>query len=128
MQRSCAQCGQSFEAKRSTAKFCGTTCRTKSFKSGGKPGTVTALPPVVPSGFAESVEQQLQDADLAGSYRSRQAILLARRMESAVSDAAVAGLSKELDRLMSDLLAGSEEPDGIDAAQDTVVAFRRRRA
>ena len=38
----CSYCGKPFQAKRSTAKFCGTTCRVESYRK----GKLTPLPPV----------------------------------------------------------------------------------
>ena len=42
MTRECDQCGKSFEAKRSTAKYCGSTCRAR--RATGQPPVKLASP------------------------------------------------------------------------------------
>lgn len=132
MQRTCAHCGKSFTAKRPTAKYCSSSCRGKAThaRQQGKVVDLAArqAEEQPTGGLVAITEERLRDADLLDTPGGQQVLLVARRMTTAVSDAAVAGLSKEYRTLLAEVLAGTEEPDGLDDARQTVVEFRRRRS
>lgn len=135
MQRPCAICGKPFEAERSSAKFCGPTCR----KRASRKSEATAPPPLaevrtLPTRKPETpvpVTESLYDTclaelgDSAGTSMGRAALLIAKRLDDGLdtSGSAVASLSKELSRLM-DLARPVEVAD----AEDDPIAYLQRRA
>lgn len=156
MRVSCQHCGKAFEARRSTARFCTSSCRGKAThrrKAGGDPADeqdaeVVQLPtaktaakktpgkkkPPAPTDrdpFMAAYEDQLQAAGKLDTYIGRQAMLLARRLALASgmdTGSSVASLSKELDRLMTSALTAAEpDQDELDKVQDEVLQFRGRR-
>lgn len=126
MEATCAACGRSFEAKRSTAKFCGVTCRSRVHRA-GTAGTVVALPsPAQPraqsSGLVGAIERELEAADRLDTVLGQQAVELAGRIVSpASSGASVATLSKELRAVMAAAM------EGVEVAADPLDELQRRR-
>ena len=132
MKRACSRCGKTFEAKRSTAQYCSSSCRVRASQIRKSSAEVVNLPQksVEPAGLAATVEKQLRDAGKLDSYAGQQALFMARRLERSAMDtgAAVAALSKELDRLMTAVMADVEaEPDALDEVQGQVLQMRGRR-
>ena len=138
MQRCCDFCKAEFSANRSSARYCSSSCRSKATVERQRLGAVVEMPakrkrgagsPPVAAGVAVTVEKQLAGARKLDTYAGQQALVLARRLDGSAVDsgAAVAALSKELDRLMVDLLAGTEEPDELDGIQGKVLEMRSRR-
>lgn len=135
---SCAGCGDSFEAKRSTARWCSDRCRKRQRRktSGEESGTPRRPSPDEPadSGLVDSVLRELEEADVAGSFAGQLALQLARKM-TAVDATGVAGLSKELRQVMADALGTTsrepadceDEPDPLEAALDEVARKRANR-
>lgn len=125
MEVTCAACGRSFEAKRSTAKFCGVTCRSRVHRAGT--GTVVALPsPAQPraqsSGLVGAIERELEAADRLDTVLGQQASELAGRIVSpASSGASVATLSRELRAVMAAAM------EGVAVAADPLDELQRRR-
>ena len=77
--------------------------------------------------LVKSVERALDEAGKDG-WRAQQAIQLARKL-STPGEAGSAALSKELDRLMGELMADvRSEPDELDQLTENVVPMRRRRS
>lgn len=132
MQRQCAECGRSFEAKRPSARYCCSSCRGKASHKRKNGAEVVSLPHSDgdSSGITSAVEKQLLAAGKLDTYGGQQALFLAGRLERSVIDSgsAVAALSKELDRMMTALLADVEqEPDALDEAQGKVLHMRTHR-
>lgn len=133
-QHSCTVCGKAFETSRSHARYCSSTCRGKALKSrkaeGAEVVTLRTSPVVDADGLVGAVTVQLQAAEKLSTYGGQQALVVAMRLQSSGGDtgAAVAALSKELERLMSVLMADvRSEPDAIDQAQAAVVQLRTTR-
>lgn len=114
MQVVCAVCEDAFEAKRSSAKFCSSTCRQRA-----KRGTSMAEPV---AGIVEATRAELVRMKKLDSMLGQQALTIAARLARPANDtgSAVASLSRELSRLMA--AAG-----GTGAASDPVDEVRRRR-
>lgn len=80
------------------------------------------------SPVADAVRAKLTAAGKLDSYRGQVAVFLAGRMERSRVENAVSLLSRELDRLMSEVLADvADEPDELDALQGQVIEMRTRR-
>lgn len=136
MNRKCEFCGQPFEAKRARARFCSGTCRAKASQRRKREGGPEPVQVVIDAGsdasragsLAACVAEALSEAGEDG-WRARQAIEVARRLETP-GESGAATLSKELDRIMGELLGGDEaaKSDALDELQSNVVPMRRRRA
>lgn len=134
MQRQCERCGSVFEAKRERARYCSSSCRGMATKERARSGEKQVVDLPKPSsahaGLSTAVERQLREVGKLDSYVGQQAVFLAQRLEASTVDtgSAVAALSKELDRLMSAILAEAEpDTDELDEIQGKVVAMRSRR-
>jgi hypothetical protein len=119
MQRSCDYCGCMYQAQRSSSKFCGSTCRSKS-SLGVKPKAVVA-PVVLDVSLVSTTEQRLRDADRFDTVLGQQAMVLANRIVIEVSGSSMAALSKELRAVMVEAL------DGVAAELNPLDELRVRR-
>ena len=111
MARTCAWCGKPFEAKRPTAKFCGSNCRAKSSNASKRaprpaPVEIPVTPAPAGDGVAAAVQAELEAAERVGSFLGAQALAIAARIDAgADTGSAVAALSKELREVMKVALA-----------------------
>ena len=125
MTRTCEWCGEPFEAKRSTAKFCTSGCRAKSSnasKRAPKPAPASVTPLPERSALVAAVERELTAAKRLDTALGAQAVALATRIDSgADTGSAVAALSKELRAVMDAALADAE------TAADPLDELRARR-
>lgn len=119
MTRTCSSCGRPFEAERSTAKYCGPTCRKRASRRPSEPsGPVAALP----IGLVEATRTELAAAGQESSALGQAALRLAERMCGEFdTGSAVAALSKELRAVMAEALA--DAPKAADAMDE--LALRR---
>jgi len=149
MQHSCTVCGKAFETSRAHARYCSSTCRgralrtrkadsasgadvvTLSATASSKRTAVASAPADEESvSLVEVVTQQLRSAGKLATYGGQQALVVAKRLQASGGDtgAAVASLSKELERLMTIIMADVQtEPDAIDEAQAAVLQLRTTR-
>ncbi|GGV34133.1 hypothetical protein GCM10010182_67490 [Actinomadura cremea] len=131
MTKTCAHCGETFEARSARAKYCGSTCRARASekaKRGGHAAPAAAPAPVAelpaPSTLAAAVRGELEAAERLGTFLGAQAVALAGRIDAGGdTGSAVAALSKELRAVMDAALAGA--PKAADALDE--LANRRRR-
>ena len=118
MMRTCGGCGIDFQAERSTAKYCSTTCRSR----GNRRGDASSLPPVEPTTLRQALVRQLTEAGRLDTVLGQQALELAEAISSPLSTgAAKASLSKELRAVMTEALKGAH------AAADPIDELRRLR-
>lgn len=104
MTRNCDACGIEFEAKRSTAKYCGGTCRQRGNRRPS--GDVDQTP--AESGLVASIRLELEQAGRLETSLGQQAVTLAERLGSPRdTGSAVASLSKELRAVMAEATAGA---------------------
>jgi len=114
----CAQCTTEFEARRATAKFCSSTCRSRANRApaaaanastkGKKPGSAA-------SDFEAATRKELVRLNKLDSMLGQQALVVARRLANgAETGSAVATLSKEHSRLMGLLSGKAGAGDEID--------------
>lgn len=117
MQRSCASCGRSYQAKRATSKYCGSTCRTRVSRAGSSTATVAAQSPT--GGLAAATKRELEDAECLDTMLGWASIELARRIESSdESGSSVASMVKVLRETMTDALKGTTVADPLDELRD----------
>lgn len=117
MQVACAQCGESFEAKRSTAKYCGDRCRQQARRK-ATPAEAEAVEPRLPR-IVELTWTELEALGKFDTVIGAQAMTLAMRMTSMVdTGSAIAALSRELDRVMLRARgSGASEEDELASAR-----------
>jgi hypothetical protein len=125
MKRSCAACGRDFEAKRSTAKYCGSSCRAR--KAQGKVRASAARPDDQESeSIAEALRAELESLGVLEQYEARTTLRLARQLDSGVIvGAAFVSQSKELDRRVEELRRRAPKAD--DPTQGARESVRERR-
>lgn len=114
----CAVCGEGFEARRRTAKYCGDRCRQQSHRSPGAPADV------VPGGprIVEVTRREVERLGKTDTVLGQQALELAERLVSRKdTGSAIAAVSRELDRVMLRLASGAAQ------AEDQLASARRRR-
>jgi hypothetical protein len=146
-QATCQQCGEAFQAQRSTAKYCSKRCNVRATRrrADGRPVPPTTLPAPVaaadaPEAPPAAARQQQQAADVPllvaatigelaannrlGTTLGQQAVKLAERMvQSSETGAGVASLSRELRATMAEALRDAAKAG--DPVDD--IAERRRR-
>lgn len=135
----CAGCGKTFEAKRSSAKFCGDTCRKrgnrrpksdepaekKSSKSSPRDEALSAKAgEQIGLGLVEKTRAELQRGGRLESVTGQHALLLAERMTSPFeTGSSIAALSKQFDSVMRAAMDGvSDEVDPLDELEKKRVA------
>lgn len=122
MDRKCEQCGKPFKAKRSDARFCGPTCRSKR-SLGEPPAPVGDREPddFAKSGLVSATVKELARINRLASPLGQDAVMLAERMTRA-EGAALASLSKEYRAALEAATANAH------AAADPVDELQSRRA
>lgn len=115
MRQTCARCGTSFEAKRATARYCGSSCRSLATRERKQDGLVeVATAPDMPSVLA-AVRTELAAANRLDSVAGAAAQALAVRIDAqAETGAAVASLTRQLHATMAEALRDAPVADGLD--------------
>ena len=120
MRKACEQCGEPFDAKRSTAKYCGPRCRQQARRR-SSPAEAEAVDPRLPR-IVELTTKELTRLEKLDTVTGQQALALAHRMCSTKDTASsIAAASRELDRLMLRLSSGAA------SQEDQLASARRRR-
>jgi len=117
VQVECAGCGKTFEGKRSTAKYCGPTCRQRGKRRG--PVEVVELPVDQPAavelGLVDVYRAALLEADRLNTPLGQHVLTLARKMTSAFeTGSGVAALSRQLDAVFDKAMRGVARGDSLD--------------
>lgn len=121
----CGGCGKPFEAKRSTAKYCGPTCRKRASRRGPALAVVDNDQGEQPD---DGQAPAPRDGDLVGVYRAalvevdrldtplgQHVLVLARKMMSAFeTGSGVAALSRQLDVVFEKAMSGVSRGDAVD--------------
>lgn len=111
----CAACGNDFEAKRKTAKFCSAACQ----KRGRRREQSAADGPLVDAGFVDATVAELVRVGKRDTVMGHQVVVIAERMVSPFSTGSeVASLSKEHSRLMGLLTRGAAQADPVDEVKE----------
>lgn len=118
MDRTCTACGKTFTAKRSTAKYCSSSCRAN--VSTGKvvplnPGAPIASHPASTGSLSDATSTQLADAGRADTPVGVAALLLARQLDDPTTPpAARAGLTREFRSTLAEALKGATAGSAVD--------------
>jgi len=122
MEVTCASCGEPFEAKRSTAKWCGPTCRTKGNRATGAPVMAVEHPLIA------AVRADLVKANRLDTPAGQQALVLAWQMLHPMNTgSAVASASKQLTEVLAIALDGATaKADPLEEMQRAWREQRRR--
>jgi len=106
MKRTCEQCGISFDAVSSRARFCGSTCRGRAHRQ--KPSavvrTISAVEPVG-SSLADETIRELEGVGRLSTAAGRLCVILAQRIDAVPeSSPGLSSLSKEWASRMADVM------------------------
>lgn len=132
MRVECTLCGDPFDAKRATARYCSERCKKRAQRAGlvvppsgsSVAGSVdTVRPDVSPDGAVHAaVLAELEVLEKVDTVLGQTALILARQMESGRdTGSSAAAVSRELDRLMVRIRGAEGAP------RDQLAAVRRRR-
>ena len=133
MNQTCGSCGQGFDAKRPTAKYCSDRCRKRAQRrSDAAPpaAAVRPAPAATPTVSAEvgslaaAAGAELEDVGRLQSAAGQAVLALARRIDTASAadtGSALAALVKEFRSALAAAVAGAEQ------AADPVDELRLRR-
>lgn len=133
METTCESCEAVFEAKRSTARFCSITCRSRAARAQKASAEPTPVPPAVDdaTGLVGSVRDELVKAGRDQTFYGQLALQLAGRLADR-DESGISSLSKELRTVMAAALEGAApaepaEPTPAPAVEDDEVERARRR-
>lgn len=132
MKKVCDSCGASFEAKRSTAKYCSGKCRVQAQRTGSV-APVMDLPTAAGSsdgGVAAAARAELRSADRDETAAGQLVLALARRIDDGdgESGASLAALVKEFRASLAAAVEGAEQAaDPIDELRAHVERKRAAR-
>lgn len=128
MQRNCDLCGRSYDAKRSTSKFCGVNCRNRNVRRAKPAHSEPAVQASAPEIDAVQVDDlvavtkaELEAAGKLNTSLGQQAVRLAERMRSFDTGGGLAALSREFRAVMA------EATRGVKVSVDVVDELRARR-
>lgn len=140
MTKRCQSCGGPFETRSSRARFCGSACRSRAWRSGVTlpPDGLVAVPApaAAPAASAEpgelvsAAERQLREAGRLDTWQARAALDLAGRLERSAVDtgSSYASLHRELRNAMELALRGANAPkSALQARRDELAALRARK-
>jgi hypothetical protein len=137
-QRSCVRCGKLFEAKRITAKYCGSTCRARWSERPVEAAApvvaapeVVGLPPAPPSRLVVAVTAELEAASRLSTAKGQMVLLLAEAFANPFNNGSQqAALMRELRACLEAALEGSKianDPlDEIRARRERIMAAESR--
>lgn len=122
MQRACDSCGQPYEAKRKTSKFCSPSCRQRNKRSGAVVPLREVARPTPELSAVALTRQALEQADRLYTPAGVNALLLAAKLDAGGdTGSAMAALSKQ------HLAAIAEATKGVKVAADPLDELRARR-
>lgn len=118
MRATCVRCGTGFEARRASARYCGSSCRSLAAQERRRAGVVTELaarPPAEVPSLVDAVRAELEEAGRLTSVPGVAALNLAARIEAqSETGAAVATLTRQLHATMGEALKGARRDDLVD--------------
>lgn len=119
MRKSCASCGQEFEAKRAAAKTCSERCKKRAQRSPQAESSVVPMErPAESTGRLEqAATAELESAGRLRSASGEAALALARRVDASQGEtgSGVASLVREYRAAMAEALKDAEtESDPLD--------------
>lgn len=112
MRRSCDVCGEGYDAKRSSSKFCGSRCRQQSRRAPVVEVVVSHVPP----SLVEAVRRELAEAGREDTALGQAALVLAAQTGNLRdTGSAVASVIREMRATLAEALKGADvKADGLD--------------
>lgn len=128
MRKVCEGCGEEFEAKRRSAKYCGATCRQRAHR---RPAKLVAVPtaPEPPrepqttwtdDGLAEATRRSLEKAGRLGTELGAAAMLLARRLDKVAFDETGGGVASLMKEYRATLAEATKDVETADDELDQI--------
>jgi hypothetical protein len=119
MTRQCDVCSATYEAKRSTSRYCSGMCRTRASRSGRNGARVVPLAPVAPAqpvgSVVDATRAELESAGRAESPLGLAALALAARIDSQQdTGSGLAAAVRALGETLAAALKGSEAASTLD--------------
>ena len=103
--KTCQRCGRSFEAKRSDAKFCGATCRSRNHVA---PVELPVSKVPSPSLVVDATRSELAEVGRESSALGLAALALARKLDEGRDSAAgLASVAKQLELTLASAKRGA---------------------
>jgi hypothetical protein len=131
----CDVCGQPFEAKRPTARYCSARCRQRARRSGlaGARAGAVIVPFPEPAGgpLVRALEGDLRRAGQLDTWQGQAALDLVRRLEASTADtgSSYAALHRELRAAVAEALKGANAPKSVlQQRRDELAARRAKRS
>jgi len=127
MLKPCGRCGKQFEAKRSTAKYCGSTCRSQASLIRGEGGEVVPLnivpaatpPDASETGLIAVTRDALTMAKVIDTVPGQSALILAARITAGQdTGSAMSSMVKQLAASVSEALALQKSKSWLDKVQE----------
>lgn len=147
MMRDCDVCGETYEAKRRTSRYCSTRCRTKASRAGGVPRGVVKMPKAPASqpdspeplthsgvggegGVTGATREALEAAGREATPLGQACIALARRLDDPGTDtgSAMAAVAKQLEAMLASATKGATSTAAPDQLRDELAERRRAHA
>jgi len=127
VKRACDACGMSYEAQRSTSRYCGDTCKKRGQRGAGK---VVDLPrQETEHALVAAVRVELAEAERLDTSSGQAALALALRIVAGVdTGSAIASMTRELRAVMAEALRGAKQAQSRVEQRKDELAARRRRA
>ncbi len=130
IKRRCDVCGKPYEAKLSSSRFCGGTCRARASRMGGVPASLAVLKqddePTSPSGTVAAVRVELEAVEQSTSALGAMALALAARIDSGrETGSAMATLTRESRLTMDEARASGRHASSIAEKLGDELAQRR---
>lgn len=114
MTKACEVCGESFEAKRPSARYCGATCRQRA-KRGASLTVVPEPPSDATAPLVEATRATLETAGVLGTVSGQASLILAARIAAGRdTGAAIASMTKQLEASVAAALASVSRADQMD--------------
>lgn len=129
MLKACAVCGTEFNAKRKAARYCGERCKKRAQRRPG--GTVVTLAsaarpqrdapaPLSGDGLAAATARALERAGRSDTELAAAAMLLARRLDSAVDSETGAGVAALMKEYRATLAEATKDAEAADDELDQI--------
>jgi hypothetical protein len=133
MQRPCDVCGESYEAKRATSKYCSDRCKMRKARGAVTAAEAESIPTLVPDHtegpVTESALVTLRAAERVDSPLGQAALALARRVDlNRDTGAGLAALVKQFEATLGAATANvKSEQSALDKRRDELAARRAAR-
>lgn len=132
MERSCDVCGEPYQAKRATSRYCSTRCRTRSSRGQVVPLTQAqnaATEAIIQAGAVEhSTISALEDVGRLDTPLGQACIVLARRLDQPGVDtgSALASVAGRLESLLASATKGAGAATAPQQLRDQLAERRRK--